>query len=173
MNEGSTHPQLSELCPKHLWMFDCYRNKFPRNALQCQSSLHCSAGHQPTIYNHCSINKLVHRQRERKNIGRWQQWATQRKASKVSKSKWGGSHGNIAMGEDSTLTATVTLRLLTREVEVYLKGSYDPKSNSWGGWKKTQQQNIIATTSKQQLAKWQNKLGIFGVEMLQVKIIFR
>ena len=138
MNEGSTHPQLSELCPKHLWMFDCCRNKFPRNALQCQSSLHCSAGHQPTIYNHCSINKLVHRQRERKSIGRWQQWATQRKASKVSKPKWGGSHGNLAVSEDShnLLTATVTLRLLTRGVEIYLKGSYDPKSNSWGGWKK-------------------------------------
>ena len=28
------------------------------------------------------------------------------------------------------LTATVTLRLLTEEVKIYLKGSYDPKSNS-------------------------------------------
>lgn len=138
MNEGSTHPQLSEFCPIHLWMFDCCKNRFPRNALLYQSSLHCSAGHQPTIYNHCSINKLGHRQRERKSIGRWQQWATQWKASKVSKPKWGGSHGNLAISEDShnLSTATVTLRLLTREVEIYLKGSYDPKSNSWGGWKK-------------------------------------
>lgn len=71
------------------------------------------------------------------------------------------------------LTATVTLRLLTREVEIYLKGSYDPKSNSGGGWGKNKQQNIIATTIKQQLAKWQNKLGIFGMEMLWVKILFR
>ena len=37
---------------------------------------------------------------------------------------------------------------------------------------KKQQQNIIATTIKQ-LVKWQNKLGIFGMELLQVKIIFR
>ena len=37
---------------------------------------------------------------------------------------------------------------------------------------KNQQQNIIATTIKQ-LVKWQNKLGIFGMELLQVKIIFR
>ena len=71
------------------------------------------------------------------------------------------------------LTATVTLRLLTREVKIYLKASYDPKSNSIGGWKKNQQQNIIATTIKQQLVKWQNKLGIFGMEMLQVKLIFK
>ena len=71
------------------------------------------------------------------------------------------------------LTATVTLRLLTGEVEIYLKGSYDPKSNPGGGWGKNQQRNIIATTIKQQLAKWQNKLGIFGMEMLWVKILFR
>ena len=101
MNEGSTHPQLSELCLKHLWMFDCCRNKFPRNALQCQSSLHCSASHQPTTYKHCSI-KLINlfigkEELERKSTGRWRQWA----ASKVSKPKWGGSHGNLARGEDS------------------------------------------------------------------------
>ena len=71
------------------------------------------------------------------------------------------------------LTASVTLRLLTGEVKICLKGSYHPKSNSGGGWGKNQQQNIIATTIKQQLAKWQNKLGIFGMEMLWVKILFR
>ena len=37
------------------------------------------------------------------------------------------------------LTATVTLRLLTKEVKIYVKGSYDPKSNSWGGWEKNEQ----------------------------------
>ena len=71
------------------------------------------------------------------------------------------------------LTASVTLRLLTGEVKICLKGSYHPKSNSGGGWGKNRQQNIIATTIKQQLAKWQNKLGIFGMEMLWVKILFR
>ena len=37
---------------------------------------------------------------ERKSTGRWWQWATQQKARKVSKPKWGGSHGNLAMSED-------------------------------------------------------------------------
>lgn len=46
-SEGSAHPLLSELYPEHPGMFDCCRNMSQGNALQYQSSQHCSTSHQP------------------------------------------------------------------------------------------------------------------------------
>ena len=63
------------------------------------------------------------------------------------------------------LTASVTLRLLTGEVKICLKGSYHPKSNSGGGWGKNQQQNIIATTAGY---IWNG--DVMGQNSFQVKI---
>ena len=104
---------------------------------------------------------------ERKSKGRWQQWATQWKASKVRKPKWWVNHGNLAVGEDSHNIINSNC-----DTEVANRRSRDlPErklwSNSWGGKEKKHRQNIIATTIKHY-----QQNGKFGTEICTQTILF-